>query len=174
MTDLEAFAVGSGLALSQAGNLSERPHLQLLQYAPSTKRVYRRPSWSFRPGSTSLHPRSAAQNSFIKYAVDQGFTVFVISWVNPDERHADKNFEDYLGRGSAGGAGRDRAGHRRARVDRDRLLPGRHPAGVPGVPGGEGRPAHPAASFFAALTDFASPGRLGVFIDEAARRHGSE
>ena len=52
-------------------------------------------------------------NSFIKWAVDQGHTVFVISWVNPDEKLAGKSFDDYLHRGPARRARRDRAGDRR-------------------------------------------------------------
>ena len=97
MTDLEAFAVGGNLALSPGKVIYQNDLMQLLQYAPSTKQVYRRPlliipPWINKYYILDLRPK----NSFIKYAVDQGFTVFVISWVNPDERHAAKTFEDYM------------------------------------------------------------------------------
>ena len=97
MTDLEAFEVGQNLALSPGKVIYQNDLMQLLQYAPSTEQVYQRPlliipPWINKYYILDLRPK----NSFIKYAVDQGFTVFVISWVNPDERHADKTFEDYM------------------------------------------------------------------------------
>ena len=74
--------------------------MQLIQYAPSTVEVKRRPliivpPWINKYYVLDLRP----ERSFIKWAVDQGHTVFVISWVNPDERLAHKGFEDYMREG---------------------------------------------------------------------------
>jgi polyhydroxyalkanoate synthase len=71
--------------------------MQLIQYAPSTEQVYRRPlmivpPWINKFYILDLQPK----NSFIKYCVDQGFTVFVLSWVNPDETLSHKSFEHYM------------------------------------------------------------------------------
>ena len=92
--------------------------MQLIQYAPTTEQVHQRPlliipPWINKYYILDLQPK----NSFIKYAVDQGFTVFVISWVNPDAEHAECTFEDYMVRGPAGGARRD-GGRRPARAAR--------------------------------------------------------
>ena len=129
MTDLEAFEVGGNLALSPGKVIYQNDLMQLLQYAPSTEQVYQRPllvipPWINKYYILDLRPK----NSFIKYAVDQGFTVFVISWVNPDATPRRQDLRGLHGRGPAGGAGGDRAGYRRARSDRDRLLSGGHAA----------------------------------------------
>jgi polyhydroxyalkanoate synthase len=168
MTDLEAFEVGGNLAISPGKVIYQNELMQLLQYAPSTERVYQRPllvipPWINKYYILDLRPK----NSFIKYAVDQGFTVFVISWVNPDERHSGKTFEDYMVEGPL------------AALDAIERATGEHDSTVIGYCLGgtllactlaylaakrERRIA--AASFFAALTDFENPGELGVFIDE--------
>ncbi len=83
------------------------------------------------------------EKSFIKWCVDQGLTVFVISWVNPDERLAAKSFEEYMHEGPLEALERHRAGDRRAQGQRHRLLRRRHAAvGHPRLHGGEGRRAH--------------------------------
>jgi polyhydroxyalkanoate synthase len=74
--------------------------MELIQYAPSTARVYKRPllivpPWINKFYVLDLNP----EKSFIRWAVAQGHTVFVISWVNPDERHAQKGFDAYLREG---------------------------------------------------------------------------
>ena len=74
--------------------------IELIQYEPSTPKVYRRPllivpPWINKFYILDLNP----EKSFIRWAVAQGLTVFVISWVNPDERLADKGFEAYMREG---------------------------------------------------------------------------
>ena len=71
--------------------------MQLIQYAPATPKVHRRPllivpPWINKFYILDLKPK----NSFIKWCIDQGHTVFVISWVNPGAELADKGFGDYL------------------------------------------------------------------------------
>ena len=97
MTDLEKFKLGENVAITPGKVVFENDLMQLLQYAPSTETVRRRPllvvpPWINKFYILDLRPK----NSFIKWAVDQGHTVFVISWVNPDERLADKSMDDYL------------------------------------------------------------------------------
>ena len=74
--------------------------IELIQYAPTTPQVYKRPllivpPWINKFYILDLNP----EKSFIRWAVAQGLTVFVISWVNPDERHADKGFDAYMREG---------------------------------------------------------------------------
>ena len=168
MTDLEAFEVGGNLALSAGKVIYQNDLMQLLQYAPSTEQVYQRPllvipPWINKYYILDLRPK----NSFIKYAVDQGFTVFVISWVNPDQRHADKTFEDYMAEGplAALDAIEQATGEREATVI-GYCLGGTLLACTLAYLAAKNERRIAAASFFAALTDFENPGELGVFIDE--------
>ena len=97
MTDPEKFKLGENVAVTPGKVVFENDLMQLLQYAPTTKTVRKRPllivpPWINKYYILDLRPR----NSFIKWAVDQGHTVFVISWVNPDERLAGKTMSDYL------------------------------------------------------------------------------
>ena len=168
MTDLEAFEVGGNLALSPGKVIYQNDLMQLLQYAPSTEQVYQRPllvipPWINKYYILDLRPK----NSFIKHAVDQGFTVFVISWVNPDERHADKTFEDYMAEGplEALQAIEHATGERESTVI-GYCLGGTLLACTLAYLAAKRERRFAAASFFAALTDFENPGELGVFIDQ--------
>jgi len=100
MTDPSAFQVGGNLAVTPGKVVYQNDLIQLIQYTPTTKEVAKRPlliipPWINKYYILDLKPA----NSFIKWAVDQGHTVFVISWVNPDERLAAKSFSDYLQEG---------------------------------------------------------------------------
>jgi polyhydroxyalkanoate synthase subunit PhaC len=168
MTDLDAFQLGENLALTPGKVIFQNDLMQLIQYAPSTEHVYQRPlliipPWINKYYILDLRPK----NSFIKYAVEQGFTVFVISWVNPDERHAEKTFEDYMIEGplAALDAIEQATGERESNVI-GYCLGGTLLACTLAYLAARRERRIAAASFFAALTDFANPGELGVFIDE--------
>ena len=97
MTDLEKFKLGENVAVTPGKVVFENDLMQLLQYTPTTETVRRRPllivpPWINKYYVLDLRPK----NSFIKWVVDQGHTVFVISWVNPDEKLAGKRMDDYL------------------------------------------------------------------------------
>lgn len=99
-TDTSAFEVGVNLAVTPGKVIFQNELFQLIQYAPCTDRVREiplliTPPWINKYYILDLTP----QKSFVKYAVEQGFTVFLISWVNPDARLADKSFEDYVSDG---------------------------------------------------------------------------
>ena len=71
--------------------------MQLIQYAPLTEQVYKRPLVIIPPWINKYYILDLREkNSFIRWAVSQGHTVFVVSWVNPDARLAQKGFEDYM------------------------------------------------------------------------------
>jgi len=94
------FKVGENVAASPGKVIFQNELMQLLQFTPSTKQVYKRPLLITPPWINKFYILDLKQeNSFIKWCVDQGYTVFVISWVNPDERHADKTFESYMSEG---------------------------------------------------------------------------
>ncbi|VAW19174.1 Polyhydroxyalkanoic acid synthase [hydrothermal vent metagenome] len=96
-TDMEAFAVGRNLALTPGKVIFQNEIFQLLQYAPATEKVFKTPllivpPWINKFYVLDLNP----EKSMIKWLVGQGHTVFVISWVNPDRRLAEKSFDDYM------------------------------------------------------------------------------
>ncbi|MBX9456098.1 MAG: class I poly(R)-hydroxyalkanoic acid synthase [Rhizobium sp.] len=95
-SDMTKFKVGENLAITPGKVIAENDVCQILQYDAATDTVLKRPllivpPWINKFYVLDLNP----QKSFIKWCVDQGHTVFMISWVNPDERHARKNWEDY-------------------------------------------------------------------------------
>jgi polyhydroxyalkanoate synthase subunit PhaC len=96
-TDATAFELGRNLATTPGKVVFQNELLQLIQFSPTTDKVRERPIMMIPPWINKYYILDlTAQKSFIKYVVDQGFTVFVVSWVNPDERLADKTFEDYI------------------------------------------------------------------------------
>ncbi len=142
--------------------------MELIQYAPSTAEVYRRPllivpPWINKFYVLDLNPAK----SFVKWAVDQGLTVFVISWVNPDERHADKDFESYMREGIF--AALDAI--ERATGERDVTAIGYCVGGTLlavtlAYMALKGDARISSATFFTAQTDFRNAGDLKVFANE--------
>lgn len=99
-TRYKMFRVGENLAATPGKVVYQNDLMQLIQYEPTTKDVYKKPllivpPWINKYYILDLKP----ENSFIKWAVDQGFTVFTISWVNPDSKLAQKRFENYMEEG---------------------------------------------------------------------------
>src|SRR5262250_1856176 len=97
MTDPKAFELGVNIATTPGKVVFQNELIQLIQYEPTTPKVARRPLLVVPPWINKYYILDLREkNSFVKWATDQGMTVFVISWVNPDEKLADKDFEDYL------------------------------------------------------------------------------
>ena len=97
MTDPKAFELGVNIATTPGKVVFQNELHQLIQYEPTTAKVARRPLLVIPPWINKYYILDLREkNSFVKWATDQGMTVFVISWVNPDEKLADKDFEDYL------------------------------------------------------------------------------
>ncbi len=96
-SDPSKFEIGRNIATTPGKVVFRNELIELLQYAPTTESVLKRPllivpPWINKFYILDLNP----EKSFIKWAVDQGLTVFCISWVNPDERHAEMGFEEYM------------------------------------------------------------------------------
>ncbi|MCP3467002.1 alpha/beta hydrolase [Bradyrhizobium sp. CCGUVB23] len=168
MTDMKAFRLGENIATTHGKIVYQNELMQLIQYAPSTKEVRRRPllivpPWINKFYVLDLQPK----NSFIKWAVDQGHTVLVISWVNPDEKLADKGFENYMLQGPL------------AALDAIERATGEHSVNAIGYCLGgtllastlaylaaKGEDRITSATYFATLVDFTEVGDMAVFIDE--------
>ena len=168
MTDRDAFELGRNVATTPGKVVFQNDLLQLLQFEPSTVQTCKLPlliipPWINKYYVLDLQPH----NSMIKWLVDQGHTVFVVSWVNPDEKLAHKDFADYVTEGAL------------AAVDAVEEATGEPGINLVGycIGGtllaatlaymqetGDTRAA--SATFFVSLIDFSIPGDLGVFIDE--------
>lgn len=173
MTDLDAFKVGENVAVSPGKVVWQTELMQLIQYTPSTDKVYKRPLLIVPPWINKFYILDLKQeNSFIKWAVDQGHTVFVISWVNPDERLAEKTFEDYMFEGIfAALEGIEKAiGERQVNII-GYCLGGTLTAATLAYMKAKGDERIVSATFFTALTDFEDAGELCIFIDEEQLRY---
>ena len=94
------FEVGRNLATTPGKVIFQNDLMQLIQYAPSTPNVLKRPVLIVPPWINKFYVLDLTpEKSFIKWCVDQGVTVFCISWVNPDSHLAQKTFEDYMRQG---------------------------------------------------------------------------
>jgi len=96
-TDYEAFEVGKNLAVTKGKVVFQNHLMELIQYAPTTKDVYKTPILITAPWINKFYILDLREkNSFVKWLVDQGFTVFIISWKNPDKTFAEYGFETYM------------------------------------------------------------------------------
>jgi polyhydroxyalkanoate synthase len=97
MTDKEDFALGESLAVTPGKVVYQNELMQLIQYSPTTDQVARRPLLVIPPWMNKYYVMDLRPgNSMVQWLVDQGQTVFMISWVNPGADLADKTFDDYM------------------------------------------------------------------------------
>src|ERR1700730_8189453 len=96
-TDFSKFEVGRNLALTPGKVVFQSELFQLIQYEAMTETVLKRPPLIVPPWSNKFYILDLTpEKSFIRWAVSQGHTVFVVSWINPDALLADKTFEHYM------------------------------------------------------------------------------
>ncbi|MCW8084554.1 PHA/PHB synthase family protein [Sabulicella glaciei] len=168
MTDDTKFKVGENIAVTPGKVVFETPLMQLIQYSPTTETVLKRPllilpPWINKFYILDLRPK----NSFIRWAVEQGHTVFVCSWVNPDETLAEKGFEDYMTEGvlAALEAIEKATGEREVNAI-GYCLGGTLLATTLAHMTARKDNRIKSATYFVTMTDFEEAGELGVFIDE--------
>ena len=168
MTDMKAFRLSENIATTPGKIVYQNELMQLIQYRPSTQEVRRRPllivpPWINKFYVLDLQPK----NSFIKWAVDQGHTLFVISWVNPDQKLAEKRFENYMLEGplAALAAIESATGERNVNTI-GYCLGGTLLASTAAYLAAKGDDRIASASYFATLVDFTDVGDMAVFIDE--------
>jgi len=168
MTDPDAFKLGGNIAVSPGSVIFQNELMQLIQYTPSTPDVLKRPllilpPWINKYYILDLRPK----NSFVRYAVSQGHTVFMVSWVNPDETLSDAGFEDYMHKGifAALDAIEAATGEREVNAI-GYCLGGTLLASTLAWMAKRDIDRIKTATFFVSLLDFEDAGELGVFIDE--------
>src|SRR5271169_6400918 len=168
MTDMAAFRIGENIAVTPGRVVYQNDLLQLIQYEPTTATVKRRPLLIMPPWINKFYILDLQPaNSFIRWAVGEGHTVFVVSWVNPDERLAAKTFADYMREGplAALDAIGEATGEREANVI-GYCLGGTLLASTLAYMAVKHDTRIKSATYFVAMVDFAEAGELSVFIDE--------
>src|SRR6201996_6856560 len=168
MTDMAAFKVGENIGVSPGKVIYQHALIQLIQYSPTTETVLKRPlligpPWINKFYILDLRPR----NSFVRWAGSQGHTVFIISWVNPDAKLAEKGFEDYMREGylDALDAIEKATGEREVNAI-GYCLGGTLLASTLAYMSAKKDDRIKTATFFVTMMDFEQAGELGVFIDE--------
>jgi polyhydroxyalkanoate synthase subunit PhaC len=167
-TDMKAFKVGGNVATSPGKVVYQNKVMQLLQYAPATDQVWQMPLLIVPPWINKFYILDLKpENSFIKWATEQGYTVFVISWVNPDEQLTQLVFEDYMKLGplAALDAIEQATGEKKVSAI-GYCIGGTLMATTLAYMAARGDDRIAACTFFTAQVDFTEPGELGVFIDE--------
>ncbi len=168
MTDTDAFKIGENIAASPGKVVFQNELMQLIQYSPVTPDVYARPvlilpPWINKFYILDLRPK----NSWVRWLVSQGHTVFMVSWVNPDESLAAKNFDDYMVEGVLAALDAIEKITKQHEVNAiGYCLGGTLLASSLGYMAAKGDDRIKSATFFVTLTDFTDAGELGVFIDE--------
>ena len=167
-SDARRFEVGRNLALTPGKVIFENPLMQLIQYAPTTETVLKKPLLIVPPWINKFYILDLTpEKSFIKWAVAQGLTVFVVSWVNPDSHLAEKNFEDYMRDGPLAALEViERVTGERQLHSIGYCVGGTLLATTLAYMAAQRDERIVSATFFAAQVDFTHAGDLLVFVDE--------
>ena len=169
MVDLDAFRFGEDIANSPGEIVFQNDLMQLIQYSPSTTTVHRRPLLIIPPWINKFYILDLKpKNSFIKWCVDQGHTVFVIAWVNPGPELANKDFVDYMLEGPL--AALDAIEQATGETEINAIgycIGGTLLASTLAYMAATNDKRIVAATFFTTLLDFSDVGDISVFIDEA-------
>lgn len=172
MTDRSAFEVGRNLATTPGKVVFQNELMQLIQYSPSTETVSKRPLLIVPPWINKFYILDlTAQNSFIQWLVEQGQTVFIISWRNPGPSLRDRGWEDYMEQGplAAMDAVTEATGEERMNVI-GYCIGGTLLASTLAWMKKKGRDPVVSATYLATLLDFSDPGGIGVFINDHSIR----
>jgi polyhydroxyalkanoate synthase len=168
MTDTDAFKVGENIAVSPGHVVFQNDLIQLIQYNPTTEKVFTRPLVIFPPWINKFYILDLRpKNSLVRYLVNQGHTVFMVSWVNPDEHLAEKDFDDYMVEGVFAALDAIKKATGEAEVNAiGYCIGGTLLASSLGYMAAKKDERIKTATFLVTLTDFTDAGELGVFIDE--------
>jgi polyhydroxyalkanoate synthase len=168
MTDPKAFELGVNIATTPGKVVFQNELLQLIQYEATTAKVAKRPLLIIPPWINKYYILDLREkNSFVKWATDQGLTVFVISWVNPDGKLAHKDFEDYLTEGTLAALGAIEKATGEKEVNAvGYCLGGTLLAATLAYMAATRDKRIVSATFMTSLVDFSRAGELEVFIDD--------
>ncbi|MFQ5622277.1 MAG: PHA/PHB synthase family protein, partial [Paracoccaceae bacterium] len=167
-TDMDKFEVGRNLAVTPGQVIWQNEIMQLIQYAPATEKVYARPllfvpPWINKYYVLDLNPKK----SMVKWLVGQGYTVFMISWVNPDARQKDETWESYMHKGAIEAIDKvlEETGQKSVNLA-SYCIGGTMTGTLLAYLGKKKDKRVRSATFFTAQLDFEDAGELQVFVDE--------
>ncbi len=168
MTDDSAFEVGRNLAITPGAVVYENELIQLIQYAPLTETVAKRPFLIVPPCINKYYILDLQpENSFVRYVVEQGQTVFLISWRNPQADLGHLSWDDYLEKGPLAAL---EVVREITRVDEVNALGfcvgGTILAAALAVARARGDAAVTSLTLLTTLLDFTDTGEIGLFVDE--------
>ncbi|HEV8225165.1 MAG TPA: class I poly(R)-hydroxyalkanoic acid synthase [Rubrobacteraceae bacterium] len=169
MTDTTAFELGENIAVTPGKVVYRNDLIELIQYEPTTEQVYETPIVFFPPWINRYYILDlTAEKSMVRYLVEQGFQVFMVSWKNPDASMSDTRFEDYMTDGPLAAAEVIRQITGSEKVNPVGYCVGGTLLAVAEAWLAAGRDESPfnASTFMVALQDFADVGDTAVFIDE--------
>ncbi|OYW68618.1 MAG: class I poly(R)-hydroxyalkanoic acid synthase [Bosea sp. 12-68-7] len=167
-SDPGAFKIGVNIAATPGKVVYRNDIMELIQYAPATETVLKRPLLIVPPWINKFYILDLnAEKSFIRWAVAQGLSVFCISWVNPDERHATKDFESYMREGVFAALEAIEQATGEKKVSAIGYCVGGTLLGVTlAHMAATGDKRIDSATFFTTQVDFSQAGELSVFVDE--------
>ncbi|PZO02013.1 MAG: class I poly(R)-hydroxyalkanoic acid synthase [Hyphomicrobiales bacterium] len=167
-SDPGAFQIGVNIASTPGKVIFRNDIMELIQYAPSTETVLKRPLLIVPPWINKFYILDLnAEKSFIRWCVAQGLTVFCISWVNPDERHAAKDFESYMREGIFAALDAIELATGEKKVSAIGYCVGGTLLGVTLAYMAAVKDKRiDSATFFTTQVDFSQAGELSVFVDE--------
>ncbi|WP_370206956.1 PHA/PHB synthase family protein [Pararhodobacter marinus] len=168
LADREAFKVGGNIGTTEGEVVYRNRMFELIQYKPTTEQVHETPLMIFPPWINKFYILDLKpQNSLIKWIVDQGYTLFVVSWVNPDARYADVGMETYVEEGYLEAIAKvkdickvrqvNAVGYCIAGTTLSLTLSLLHKRKDKSIK---------SATFFTTLTDFSDQGEVGVFLED--------
>ena len=168
LADKNAFKVGQNLGTTDGQVVFRNRMFELIQYTPTTEKVYETPLIIFPPWINKFYILDLKpQNSMIKWAVDQGYTLFIVSWVNPDETYSNVSMTDYVEEGylTAIAQVKEICGVPQVNAV-GYCIAGTTLSLALGVMKQRGDTSVTSATFFTTLTDFSDRGEVGVFLDD--------
>ena len=174
MTDESAFELGKNIATTEGAVVFQNDMIQLIHFKPLSKKVNERPVLIVPPCINKYYILDLSEhNSYVRYCLEQGNNVFIISWRNPDESLGDKTWDDYLDEGTipAIDVVKKITGVKKINAV-SWCIGGTLLATTMAVLAAKKQKPFASATFFTTLLDFSDPGELGVFIDESqVRQH---
>ena len=168
MTDEAAFTVGVNVAATPGKVVFQNGMFQLIQYSPTTAEVKTAPIVILPPWINKFYILDLrASNSLVKWLTDQGYTTFVVSWINPDGSMAETTFADYMVEGAIAAKNAVLAATATNKLHLvGYCLGGTLLSATLAYLKAKGDDSVATATYLVTMTDFAEAGDLGVFIDE--------
>ena len=168
LADEDAFEVGGNIATAEGKVVYRNRMMELIQFSPATEEVYETPIVLFPPWINKYYILDLKpQNSFIRWVTEQGYTIFVVSWINPDQSYRDVGMEDYIEDGFLAAIREVKAITKQKQVNAiGYCIAGTTLSLTLSLMKQTGDKSVRSATFFTALTDFSEQGEFTPFLQD--------